>query len=538
MFATMLDALRYRAQDAPDKQAVYDLDGERTYTFRQMEDRAHRMAAFLVERLRLHRGDRVAVVSGNSIYAIDLFFASCETGIIVDVLNPRLYQQELVRMLEAEAPAAVFFSGRYAEKALAVVRALDAPVTTLCYEGCPACELSGADIDGYRSVGTFVPVRPDWEDTQMLLHTGGTTGFPKAAMLSYRYFVMNALTEVISWRLTGEDYLYAAMPLFHTSGWNTSMLPAFMAGARISIAHDFSPETFIELVRKRRLTVFMGADLLLANVARHPQFMETDFSCVRLLCCGASTVSKATLGRFWAHGVRLIMGYGMTEYGPNVVSVSVDETLERNRQKPWIVGKPTVFNSARIVRADGTDAQVGEIGEIYLAGPLAFSGYWKNPEATAEAFDGKWVKTGDMGLIDADGDITICGRRKNMYISGGENVFPDEVEHCMQAHPGIADVCVIGVPDDKWGEVGKAVIVRSPHHAETRDELADWLRSRLSTIKRPRYYAFADSLPVNAAGKCDMPVIRRMYGNAADGRVAQEPNAGRIPAPQRDRIIA
>lgn len=517
MFETMLDVLRYRAQDTPNKVALRDMDYERSYTFGQLEARADHAAAFMVERLGLRRGDRVAIISGNSLYSVDLFFASCETGIIIDVLNPRLLEGEIAHMLKQEAPSAVFFSSQFAKRTFAAIEAAGIACTPVCYDGCDGCELSGADMENYVADGAFRPIQPDWEDTQMLLHTGGTTGFPKAAMLSYRYFLMNAVSEAMSWRLTDGDGVYAAMPLFHTSGWNVSMMPAFLAGSRVSLSRDFSPDMFLDLVEAGHLTVFMGADLLLARVAQNPRFMSTDFSRVRLLCCGASTVSQSTLDRYWAHGLRLFMGYGMTEYGPNTACPTVDQPLTLNQKKPFIIGKPLIFNRVRVVREDGVDAAVGEVGELYLSGPLAFSGYWNNPEATAEAFDGEWVKSGDMGFIDIDGDITLCGRRKNMYISGGENVFPDETEHCLQSHPGIAEVCIIGVPDAKWGEVGKAVIVRNPGHSESRDEIAHWLESRISTIKRPHYYAFAESLPVNAAGKRDMRSIRNAYGHPCDG---------------------
>lgn len=518
MFNTMLDVLRYRAYDSPNKVALYDIDYQRAYTYKQLEARADAAAAFLVERLGLKPGDRVAVISGNSLYVIDLFFASCETGVIIDVVNPRLHQDEIAQMLEAEEPAAVFFSSKFGDKVLSVAESLSWSCIPVCFDGgCPVVDLSGADMESYVSDGTFAPIYPDSEDIQMLLHTGGTTGFPKAAMLSYRYFVMNSVAEMVSWRLTDADGVYAAMPLFHTSGWCVSMMPAFLAGSRVSLSREFSPDVFLDLVEARHLSVFMGADLLLSRVAASPRFEGTDFSRMRLLCCGASTVSQGTLDAFWAKGLRLFMGYGMTEYGPNGISSSVDQPMSENLRKPWIIGKPLVFNRVRIVREDGADAAVGEVGEVYLNGPLAFSGYWNNPVATAEAFDDGWVKSGDMAFIDEDGDITLCGRRKNMYISGGENVFPGEVERVLEGHPAVAEACVIGVPDGTWGEVGKAVLVLEPGADAAPDEIRAWLKSRLSTIKRPHYYAFAEGIPTNTAGKRDLASVRKAYGQPADG---------------------
>ena len=518
MFNTMLDVLRYRAYDSPNRIALYDVDYGRAYTYGQLANRADHAAAFLVERLGLKPGDRAAVVSGNSLYAIDLFFASCETGIIIDMVNPRLHENEIAQMLRNERPTALFFASKFGSKVLAAAEGLDWSCTPVCFDGgCPSVELTGADMEGYEGNGTFVPIQPSAEDTQMLLHTGGTTGFPKAAMLSYRYFTMNAVAEKMSWRLTDADGVYAAMPMFHTSGWNVSMMPAFLAGARVSLSRDFSADVFLDLVEDDHLTVFMGADLLLARIADNPRFPGTDFSKVRLLCCGACTVSQSTLDKYWAKGLRLFMGYGMTEYGPNGCCPSVDQPLNLNQQKPWIIGKPLMFTQARIVREDGTDAEVGEVGELFMKGPLAFSGYWENPEATAEAFDNGWVKSGDMAFMDEDGDITLCGRRKNMYISGGENVFPDEVERVLETHPAIAEACVIGVPDAKWGEVGKAVLVLETGEGLSPNGIRDWLKTRLSTIKCPNYYAFAKDIPTNTAGKRDLAFVRRLYGQPADG---------------------
>lgn len=360
MFATMLDALKYHAQDRPDCVAVYDADRGVNHTWADMLGRAHRSAAFLTERLGLTRGDVVACVSDNDVLLIDLFFASCETGIVIDALNPRLKAVELGAMLRREAPRALFAGERFEEKAA------DALAST--GQAADVAVFSKADVEDYDPVGFFRPVAPGSEDAQLLIHTGGTTGVPKAAALSYRCLLMNAVAETASWRLTQRDACYAGMPLYHTVGWNVSMVPLLYVGGTVSVTARFDVETFFDLVEAGKVTVFTAADAILRRVAEHPRFDAADLSALRLVCCGASRVSQRALDLYWARGIRLVMGYGLSEYGPNAICPSLDFTLDESCKKPFIIGKPLMFTEARIVRDDGLDAQVGEAGELYLRG--------------------------------------------------------------------------------------------------------------------------------------------------------------------------
>lgn len=511
MKTTMLDALKFQAQVRPDVVALYDIDNNTSYTWNELLARSYRMAAYLVDECELARGDMVATMCDTDIRVIDLFFASCLTGIIIDTLNPRLRAEEQLQMVESEGPRILFYSPTFEDKVHTVSSLVKSSLRLVSFDEDNACKL-----DAYVTNGTFQPIYPDSEDIQMLIHTGGTTGFPKAAMLSYRYFFMNAAAECMSWRLGRGDSCYIALPLFHTAGWNVSLMPMIMAGGTISMTARFSNDAFFSLIEQERLSIFMASDTVLHRIADDPRFKDSDCTSVRLFCCGASEVSLHTLEAFWNRGLRLIMGYGMTEYGPNTICPGIDFSLEENHDKPFIIGKPLMFTQTRIVTPDGRDAKGDEPGELYLKGDLGFSGYWKNECATREMLEDGWIKTGDIASYDAEGYITLRGRKKNVFISGGENIFPAEIERVLEENPNVKEACVIGVPDSEWGEVGKAILALHPGAHLEKEEIDEWLTVRLSTIKRPHYYAFVESIPTNTVGKRDLKATQERYGEPHD----------------------
>lgn len=510
------DVVRFYAQSQPERIAVREWGNGGNHSWLDLYKRQNRMARFFTK-VGINMGDRVGFLCGNDILMLDAFFASYFTGAIIDPFNQRLIASELARMAQSEQPRLLFYESKWRDKALAMKQASPQNMNLVCIDSLSHDdEYAIADIEKESSdpLANDCPIKE--HDTQMLVHTGGTTGFPKAAMLSYKCLFMNAVAETASWHLTQNERSYAAMPFYHTAGWNVLMLPVLFAGGEITLTKEFSADAFIALAEAGRMTAFMGADAMFRAVAAHPRFAKADFSKVRFMCCGASPVSQAVLDAFWSHGVKMLSGYGMSEYGPNGLCKEVNASFEESRRKPFSIGKPLAFTRARIANEDGSDAPLGEQGELWLRGELAFSGYWDNPSASTDAFDGEWVKTGDIAFMDADGDITVCDRKKNMYISGGENVFPLEVERAIEDCPEVLEACVIGVPDEKWGEVGKALIVAEPDNTPTIDGLRSWANAKLSTIKRPHYYALVDAIPKNAVGKRDLKAIKQLFGSAND----------------------
>lgn len=504
----------YRARISPDREAIYDYDADIRYTWSDMEERSEKLAWFLTKVLGLKKGDRMGFISRTCVGMFDAFYASCKTGIIITTYNGMLKETELGGLVENEDPRVIFFSECYRNK-VSHIRDHAAGIRVfICFEDVYGAENRYCYSDIMKNEIKEKLPRPfiDPEDPQMLVHTGGTTGIPKAAILSFRCIFMNAISEILTWQLCGRDSAYIAMPLFHTGGWNLLALPMLMTGARLIISAVFEPGKMLEISRKEKPTIFMGVETMLKAIAAHPDFATTDLSSYSWMINGGAPVTKETLKPYWDRGIKVFNGYGMTETGPNNLTPNVDlMPLEENRRKVNTVGKPFFFNEVRIVDPQGNEVPQGERGELMWRGELSFSGYWNNPEATAEVIENGWIHSGDVGYRDEDGDIYICDRLKNMYISGGENVFPAEVEGIVITHPEVNECCIIGVPDDVWGEVGKALIVRTKGSSLTPEELDAYLKKNLSSIKRPKYIVMVDAIPKNTVGKRDMPYIRKTY---------------------------
>ncbi|WP_232050980.1 class I adenylate-forming enzyme family protein [Arabiibacter massiliensis] len=503
----------FRARRNPRGEAVLDWDTGIRYTWGDLRERAERLAGFLVHRIGLAKGDRVGFLCPVDIAMIDMCSASFTTGIVVTTYNYRLKEAELVDMIDNESPKVMFFTKANEEKAARLRMRASTPFVPICIDGYAAeASWSMADIMAASDIpgASQADVRP--EDPAMLIHTGGTTGRPKAAVLSFQSLFLNSVSELVTMRLTESDRAYVCMPFYHTGGWNVFTLPLLLAGGSVILSREFSPDTFFDVVERERPTMFLAADMMYKAIVNHPRFSEADLSCFKWVAGGASAISETSMQPFWDKGVRFFIGYGMTETGPNNFFPDVGMTLAQNKAKSQTVGKPMAFTQARIVDADGRDVPAGVRGEVLMRGGLSFSGYWRNEEETRAIVREGWIHTGDMGYRDDDGDFYVCGRLKNMFISGGENVFPSEIEQCLEAFPPVREACVIGVPDERWGEVGKALLVLEPGAEFERDELCAFLAANLSTIKRPRHYEIVGEIPKNEAGKRDEQLIRAKYG--------------------------
>jgi fatty-acyl-CoA synthase len=249
---------------------------------------------------------------------------------------------------------------------------------------------------------------------------------------------------------------------------------------------------------------------------RHPDFARTDLSCFRFMISGAAPISRLTMEAYWQKGVNIMNAYGMTEVGPSNISPPLCVMSPEDIREKWdAAGIPMPFNHCRIVDEEGRDAAIGERGELIFRGLLTFSGYWRDAENTRKIVRDGWVYTGDIACRDEDGYIRICGRKKNMYISGGENIYPVEIEHVLMDHPAVEYCCVFGVPDDRWGEVGKALIVRRDKTV-TKEALRSKVAQRSAKLKAPKYIEFVDAIPKNAAGKTDMKKVLERYGARSD----------------------
>lgn len=510
---TIRNLQMYRERISRDKEAIYDTSSGIRYTYGDMNERSEKLSWFLTKVLRLRKGDRIGFLATNNIAMFDAYYATYKTGIIITTYNGRLKEKELFALIDNEGPKVLFYTDDY-EKTTTDLKEDGFDMAFICLDGQKKGEkYSYKEIMEMDDYGVLDDPKLEFEDIQMLIHTGGTTGRPKAAMLSFRSMFYNSLSDVTGYQLSERDTAILCLPLFHTAGWNVLCVPLLFCGGRIILNRDFDPELILKLITEERPTVGIMVELMYKALTFMPEFEETDFSCYRYMVSGAAPIGRETLEVYWQKGVKLVNAYGMTEIGPNNMSHPAScMPIEEVRAKWNSCGIVAPFNQIRIVDEDGNDVPQGEKGEFLFSGMMLFSGYWNNPEATAEVLEDGWVHTGDMGYVDKDNFYYISGRRKNMYISGGENVFPQEIEDAINTLPGVSDVCIFGVPDDRWGEVGKALVIKEYGKDVTREEIVNVVKKELSTIRVPKYICFVDEIPVNAIGKRDLKEIKRLYG--------------------------
>jgi fatty-acyl-CoA synthase len=444
--------IRDRARTTPQRVAI-DYEG-RELTYAQLDDACERLAAALLER-GLVRGDRVATLTGNSPEHVAVFFACAKAGLILAPLSWRLAAPEIAYQLEDAEPALFLVEDEYAELAE------DA--------GHSFAPLSIPDTVPCRSLD--VAVRDD--DALLLVYTSGTTGRPKGALLTHRNCFWTNLSFDLGTGVSADDVVLQVLPQFHCGGWNVQALLAWWKGASVVLERSFDPARCLALIEEKRITTMMGVPANYLFMSQEPSFATADLSSLRSAVVGGAAMPEAVLEVWRERGVEIVPGYGLTEAAPNVL----------------LAGKPYPH----------VDVRLSEHGELQVRGPNVFAGYWRNPEATAEAFDGEWLRTGDVAERDHEGCYRIKGRLKDMYISGGENVYPAEVESVLHEHPAVADAAVVGVPDARWGEVGVAFVVAAEEISE--EELVEFVRGRLARFKAPKAVRFVDVLPRSGMGK-------------------------------------
>ncbi|WKY47531.1 class I adenylate-forming enzyme family protein [Eubacteriaceae bacterium ES3] len=504
-----------------EQEAVYDYESGKRYSYQDLARRSDCLAWFLTETLGLKKGDRVGLCANNSIGYIDVFFAACKTGIILTSYNCLLRVEELQNMIESEDPRVIFYSEKLT-KTVNLIRK-DERGKKRTYIDLDSILLSDSDVIAYGDIlkkgaeRPFPPVNCQKEDIQMMIHTGGTTGQPKAAMLSYRSIIRNAESEISLLSLTEKDSAYVFLPFFHTAAWNVVALSLLLVGGRIILTERYDVRKAYKIIQEERPTVAMAVETIYKSLAADSQFDTTDFSCYRFMLSGAAPISYQVLDRYLSRGIKLVNAYGMTEIGPNNLCPPVNQmTITEIREKWRAAGKPMPYNNLRIIKEDGLDAKQGEKGELVWKGDLVFSGYWNNEKETRAIMVDGWVRSGDVGYCDEDGFIYICGRTKNMFICGGENIFPQEIEEVINNHECVEDSCVIGVADERWGEVGRALIKLKQGSHASRKEIIDHIKIELSSIKIPKYITFVDQIPKNQVGKRDLKLIKQEYGNAEE----------------------
>lgn len=509
---------KHRAILTPNKEAVYDLDNQRHYTYSELDERANILANYLEKYLGIKKYDRVAFLARNCVELIDAYYATGKIGAILVPYNIRLSTMELIQLIQNEDPKVLFYENNFSDRVIALKEQTNIQSYVVI-----ADSSEERDDTPYEVIFTTGEAEPrccsglTLNDIHLLLHTGGTTGLPKAAMLSHQAMLFNSFNEIVTWNITDTDSAHILLPLFHTGGWNLLTLPLLHAGGRIIINKQFESLLALRTIENEKTTFCFGAATIFKSMIDLPEFENADLSSLRWAMAGAAPTPLNVMEKFWAKGVRFILGYGMTEAGPNNLSVLAEHlTWAEIKQKHTSVGKPMYLTLAKIVDGEGKEVKENEIGELIWSGPQIFSGYWRNEEETSKTLRGSWVYTGDMAQKDEDGFYYIVGRKKNMFVSGGENVFPAEIEKVLYELSQVREACVIGVPDEKWGEVGKVVISFNPGQQMTKKEIISFLRSKIAHYKVPKYIQIIKDLPKNSVGKILTAEIASLYGEPDD----------------------
>ncbi|MEU4686861.1 acyl-CoA synthetase [Streptomyces xinghaiensis] len=490
-----------RARKTPHRPALVHDDV--TVTYAELHSRTTRLAHAL-RAAGIRRGDRVAYLGPNHPSYLETLFATGLLGAVFVPLNIRLAGPEIAYQL-ADSGARALVHG-------------------------PSCAGLVAGLPDDLDVRTHVEVGPEYEralaagstepvdepvspdDTCVIMYTSGTTGRPKGAMLTHANLTWNAVNVLVDQDLSAGERALVSAPLFHTAGLNMLTLPVLLKGGTCVLAEAFDPGATLDLVERHAITFMFGVPAMFDQMARHPRWAEADLSSLRTLTCGGAPVPTPLITAYQARGLTFLQGYGMTEAAPGTLFLDAEHAVS----KAGSAGVPHFFSDVRVVRPDLTPVDAGETGEVVVRGPHVMPGYWGLPEETAAVFADGWFRSGDAARVDEDGYVYVVDRLKDMIISGGENVYPAEIENALLSHPDIVECAVIGVADEKWGEVPRAVVVPREGAVLDPGEVLGSLAGRLARYKIPKSVVIADELPRTASGKLLKPQVRSRFGNQPD----------------------
>ncbi|WP_328844215.1 o-succinylbenzoate--CoA ligase [Streptomyces sp. NBC_00258] len=492
-----------RARKTPHRTAL--IHGDTTVTYAGLYERTTRLAHAL-RACGVRRGDRIAYLGPNHPSYLETLFAAGTLGAVFVPLNTRLAGPEIAYQLTDSGAKALVYGPSFAGLVAGLPGNSD--VRTYVEVGAEYDQLLGAASDE----AIDEPVTAD--DTCIIMYTSGTTGRPKGAMLTHGNLTWNAVNVLVDQDVIADERALVSAPLFHTAGLNMLTLPVLLKGGTCVLVEAFDPEATFDLIERHRITFMFGVPTMFEHVARHPRWADADLSSLRMLSCGGSPVPTPLIAAYQERGLTFLQGYGMTEASPGVLFLDAEHAVT----KAGSAGVPHFFSDVRVVRPDLTPAETGETGEVVVRGPHVMPGYWGLPDETAAVFHDGWFRSGDAARIDEDGYVTIVDRIKDMIISGGENIYPAEIEDQLLAHPDIVECAVIGVPDEKWGEVPRAVVVPREDVALDPDEVLASLAGRLAKYKIPKSVVLADELPRTASGKLLKSRVRKRYGTNSQSK--------------------
>jgi len=499
-----------RARITPKREAVYDTGSERRYTYAQLNERANRVSTYLIDVLGLKKGDVICFISRNRVEPIDLYFAAGKTGIILSPLSYRLAKPELDDLLRRIQPKALFYEEYFTE----LVDSLDLPAslsTQIPFDD----ENSPYDREVLATSPRDVNRPLAMNDIFLYVHTGGTTATPKICLITHRQMIWNSFDLIATGSgdggIGGKELV--TFPFYHIGGWNT-VTPVFHIGGEVVLMREFDADLALELIDREQIMHFGGVEAMFRLMIASPKFKATTFKSVKYINSAGAPCSAEVMKAFWDKDIPLTQTYGLTEAGPsNFILLPDGYSMEEIQRYAGSIGFPMFHCDAKIVDLQtGETVGPGETGELCFRGPHSFEGYLNDPVRTSKVVDAEgWVHSGDLAQMDESGYVRIIGRADNMYISGGENISPEEVEQTLLKHPGIAQVAVVGVPDEQWGQVGLAAIVPRLEVKLDESELRTFCREHLASFKVPKYFKFVEALPLSGPGKVNRQMLKEQF---------------------------
>ncbi|MGP4108080.1 class I adenylate-forming enzyme family protein [Virgibacillus sp. L01] len=486
-----LDWFQSRVDLFPEKKAVVDAKTNQSWTYKQLNERAERLAQYLIEN-DIQKGDRIALLAPNHISYFDFVFACMKIGTVFVPLNWRLSTDELSYVIRDCSPKLMGIDPQFQDNIIN-----------------PEIDSMLIDIDNNNYINRLPTsgalskaYEPAETDALAMIYTGGTTGKPKGAVLSHRSILWNAMNTIISWNLTSEDITLTCLPMFHTGGLNVLSLPLMLVGGRVVISPEFEASTAVNDLITYECTIVLCVPTMYHMMIRTKEFQQESFPDMKVFLSGGAPCPYKIYKAFHKKGIPFKEGYGLTEAGPNNFYIDPEDT----ERKVGSVGKPMLFNDIKIISENGDKAHGCDVGELLIRGYHSFEYYWNKQEQTERTIIDGWVYTGDLARQDEEGYVYIVGRKKDMIITGGENVYPLEIEHWIETNETVSEAAVLGLPDEKWGEIVVAFVVPTEKITET--ELKVYCENKLTKYKVPKKFVLLDELPKTHVGKINKAELK------------------------------
>ncbi len=495
------DWLAKWAYYTPEKLFLREYNRGLEWTYSQFNHCTNTLASRLIAQYGIEKGDRIAVYSKNRAEYVLLFLSCIKIGAILVPLNFRLTPRELNTLISDAEPKLFFFENSYFEN-VNELSSLKGDCTKLEIES----------ITNFLLEVESASLHPGWpvaneDDVVMILYTAGTTGLSKGVMITHKMLFWNAINTGLRLDITSLDHTQGYAPFFHTGGWNVLFTPFFLHGASHTLLQSFDAELILKLIEKEKSTILFGVPTMLQMMSDLPYFEKADLSSLRYAIVGGAPMPIPLINLWHDKGVYIRQGYGLTEVGPNCFSLHQKDAI----RKKGSIGFPNFFVEAKILSPEGTECGPDEIGELCLKSPVVTPGYWRKEEETKNSIINGFFHTGDLVKKDIEGYYYIVDRKKNMYISGGENVYPAEIEAFLFTNHSIKEVAVIGVPDERWGEVGAAFIVPQKEKELSETAVQEFFHGKMAKYKIPKYIHFIDVLPKTDAGKINKIKLREIH---------------------------